>query len=83
MQGTKRRVKTANYADKENKLPDAVLKFEPHFIHNDEKHFMLFFLPHVVKCLRNNVIKKDNYFKCRKLALSTLCTLEAGTCAFK
>ena len=34
--------KTANDADKEKKLPDAALKFEPYFVHNDDKYFTLF-----------------------------------------
>ena len=76
-------LKTTNDADKENKLPDAALKFEPYFIYNDEKYFTLFCLPHIAKCLRNNFVKKDNYFKHPKLVLSTGYTLEAGSCTFK
>ena len=69
--------------DEENKLPDAALKFEPYFMHNDKKYFVIFFLPHIVKCVRNIFIKKDNYFKYPKLVLSTGHTLEAGICTFK
>ena len=50
-------LKSTNYVDDESKLPDAALNFEPYFMHNDEKYVVIFFLPYVVKCLRNNFIK--------------------------
>ena len=35
-------LETTNDADDENKLPDAASTFEPCFMHNDEKYFVIF-----------------------------------------
>ena len=76
-------VKSTNETDDENKLPDVALKCEPCFMCNDEKYFVMFCLPHMVNCLSNNCMKKDDHFKCPKLVLSTGHTLEVEICTFK
>ena len=49
---------STNDTDDENKLLDVALKCEPYFMNNDEKYFVIFCLPPIVKCVRNNFIKR-------------------------
>ena len=76
-------LKRTNDIDDKNKLPDAALKFEPCFMCNDEKYFVMFSSPHVVKCVRKISLKRMIIVKHPKLALSTGHILEAGMCTFK
>jgi len=72
-----------NNTNTTKKLPVGKIKLEPYFTHNDEKYFPLFCTPHIVKYVRNNFIKKDNYFEYPTLYLSTGYVLQASICTFK
>ena len=51
-------LKSTNDIDDENKLPGAALKFEPYFMHNDEKCFVTFCLPHAAKYVSKFLLKR-------------------------
>jgi len=54
------------------------LKLQTFFEYKNNIYFMLFCTPHIIKCIRNNLIRKDNYFKYPRLQLSNGFILEGG-----
>ena len=60
------------------KTPSARMKFESFFTHKGEKYFILFCLVHMIKCVWNNLLRKDNYFEYPTLVLSNSYVLEEG-----
>ena len=62
-------------------LPEIVL--ETFFFYNNRKYYVLFCIVHIVKCVRNALFRKNNYFQYPELVLCTGHVLEAGTCTSK
>ena len=67
----------------QTKVPLPELKLNTNFIHKGNKHFVLFCLVHILKCVRNALFRNNNYFHFPKLVLSAGHTLESGVCAAK
>ena len=65
--------------DKANK-PIPEMKFSTYFMRNNSKIFIFFCIIHIIKCMRNNLTKKGNYFKYPTLVLSNGEVLEEGIC---
>ena len=59
-------------------LPELVL--ESSFNRNNKMSFILFFLPHVIKCIRNNLMIKDNSFDYPRLGLRMCFVSEVRRC---
>ena len=64
--------------DSGSAMLEASMKFESCFTRKGGKHFILNYLLHIAKYVRNNCTKKDNYFKYPKLTPSNEFVLEAG-----
>ena len=45
---------------------------------NRKERFILFYFIHIIKCMRNSLCKKNNFFKYPSLMLSTGHSIEAG-----
>ena len=68
-------------SNKVTPVPEIIL--ESYFAHNDRKYHVLFCIVHIVKCVRNALFRKNNYFQYPELVLCTVYVLEAGTCTSK
>ena len=76
MDGASTNVKVARMLLKETSqnlngkpTPIVSLKLETSFVHNDKIYFMLFFIAHLIKKIRNALFKKVNDFNYPKLEL--------------
>ena len=49
-------------------------------MHNNNKHFIMFCIPHMLKSFRNELFSSNNYYQYPRLVLSTGFVLEAGIC---
>ena len=58
----------------------AEMNFDTSFVHNGKQHFCLFCIMHIIKCIRNALVRKNNLFDYCEMKLSDGFFMEAGQC---
>ena len=62
-------LKALNFSAGGKPAPLAELNLQTYFICKENKYFVLFCIVHIIKCVRNALFRKDNYFAYPKLCL--------------